>query len=65
MPPEKINSIQIPKIIPTPKPGNWQKSYGDWNGLCQAVHLSIGRKRGGGILKLSKSYLKPTAKPTA
>jgi len=56
MPSEKSTSIQVPKIFPTPKPGKWQKSYGDWNGLCEAVHQSIGRKRGGGTVKLSKSY---------
>lgn len=65
MPTEPSHSpiFRIREIFPTPKPGNWQKSYGSWNGLCQAVHISIGRQIGSGTLKLSRSYLKPTIRP--
>jgi hypothetical protein len=25
-------------VFPDPEPGNWQKSFGDWKGQCEAVH---------------------------
>jgi hypothetical protein len=38
------------KKIPNPKTSNWKTVYGDWKGFVKAVHKSIGRNLGNGIV---------------
>lgn len=45
---------EFPNPIPAPKTGNWMKSYESWEGFCQAIHRSIGRNLGGGVVKFSE-----------
>jgi len=39
--------------IPTPRTGNWAKSFGGWKGFVEEIHRSTGRNLGGGVLQLS------------
>jgi hypothetical protein len=48
--PSKIGRMNV---IPAPKTGNWLERYGSWEGFCQAVHRSIGRDLGGGVVSFS------------
>ena len=48
--------------MPAPKPGNWLTFYGSWENFCLAIHKSIGRKIGSGVLKLSKDWPKAAKK---
>lgn len=37
-----------------PKTSSWLKTYGSWGGFKKAIHKSIGRNLGGGIIKTKK-----------
>jgi hypothetical protein len=37
-------------LIPMPQTSNWKKEHGSWEGFCEAVHRSIGRKLGSGVI---------------
>jgi hypothetical protein len=41
--------------MPAPKTANWLELYGSWSGFMAAVHQSIGRDLGHGVLRFSKS----------
>jgi len=51
--------------MPAPKTANWLELYGSWSGFMEAVHQSIGRNLGHGVLRFSKSSAPGTnrAKP--
>jgi hypothetical protein len=36
--------------IPMPKTSSWLTTYGSWCNFKKAIHKSIGRKLGGGII---------------
>jgi len=41
--------------MPAPEIANWLELYGSWDGFVEAVHESIGGRRGRGVLRLAKS----------
>ncbi len=54
--------IGINAKIPAPKPGNWLKTYGSWEGFIKEIHKSIGRDLGGGIIKYGEKLKNPLDK---
>jgi hypothetical protein len=56
------NQGPAPKMMPAPKTVNLETYYGGWDGFCQAVHQSIGRKIGSGVLTYSESWPPPAKK---
>jgi hypothetical protein len=48
--------------MPAPKTANWLELYGSWGGFMEAVHQSIGRNLGHGVLKFSKSSAPGTSR---
>jgi hypothetical protein len=47
------------KRIPMPKTGNWKEYYGSWDNFVKAVHRSIGRKIGSGVIVTPGTWDKP------
>jgi hypothetical protein len=41
--------------MPAPRTANWLELYGSWSGFTEAIHQSIGRSLGSGVLRYSKS----------
>lgn len=41
--------------MPAPETADWLELYGGWDGFVEAVHESIGGRRGSGVLKFAKS----------
>ena len=41
--------------MPAPEIANWLELYGSWDGFVEAVHESIGGRRGSGVLRFAKS----------
>jgi hypothetical protein len=50
--------------IPAPRTGNWQESFGGWEGFTAEIHRSIGKKLGSGVLTLSQPSSKVLKKAT-
>ncbi len=49
-----VSSIGSLSKIPAPKTGDWVRYFGGWKGFTKAIHRSIGRNLGGGVLKFSE-----------
>jgi hypothetical protein len=41
--------------MPAPETANWLELYGSWDGFVEAVHESIGGRRGSGVVRFAKS----------
>jgi len=41
--------------MPAPETADWLELYGSWDGFMEAVHESIGGRRGRGVLRFAKS----------
>ena len=42
--------------IQVPPTKSWEEYSGSWSGFCEAVHRSIGKRIGGGVLTYSRSW---------
>jgi hypothetical protein len=40
--------------MPAPETANWLELYGSWVGFVEAVHESIGGRRGSGVVRFAK-----------
>ena len=48
--------------MPAPKPLNWIELHGNWENFCKAVHRSIGRDLGHGVMTYSENWDLPAEK---
>ena len=55
-------SLRNLRKMPAPKPLNWVKLHGTWENFCKAMHRSIGRNLGSGVMTFSENWDAPAKK---